>query len=196
MSLLVDSNKLPETRHWFQIVCVMFVDAWARGVGSLRRWNWCRGPIRIRQHHCYKARLRTHCGGARPPKELMDNLTKPSPFPGKKVYIRSGTENSLDKPVIRELIADTGGRFSLLLPSGTYCIIQEEQVKTLDTDFFRKKLTSYHKLDEECLKQWWGKCLMTFEIGTSDKTGMNINFHFPCFTNGVPCVTYTGPLPQ
>jgi hypothetical protein len=143
----------------------------------------------ITQTHAY-------CGGARPPKELMDNLTKPSPFPGKKVYIRSGTENSLDKPVIRELIADTGGRFSLLLPSGTYCIIQEEQVKTLDTDFFRKKLTSYHKLDEACLKQWWSKCLMTFEVGATDKTDLNINFHFPCFTNGVPCVTYTGPLPQ
>jgi hypothetical protein len=179
-------------RFFFQVTLTLFI---LEPLGSCSQKAATSKPAEFKvsgtvtQTHAY-------CGGARPPKELLDNLTKPSPFPGKKIFIRSGTENSLDKPVIREIIADTAGKFSILLPAGTYCIIQEEQVKSLDTDFFRKKLTSYHKLDEECLKQWWGKCLMTFEIGTSDKTGMNINFHFPCFTNGVPCVTYTGPLPQ
>jgi len=144
---------------------------------------------KITQSHAY-------CGGARPPQALLDEMTKPTPFPGKKLFIRSGSENSSAKPVLKEIVSDSLGLFSILLPPGNYCVVQEDQVNKLDIAAFRKKLTSYDKLDETCLQQWWDKCFLTFEVGSADKTNLNIHFHFPCFTNGLPCITYTGPLPQ
>jgi hypothetical protein len=142
----------------------------------------------ITQTHAY-------CGGARPSEEMLKSYTTPKPFPGKKLYIRSGTENSLKKKVLREVIADSAGHFSLRLPPGTYCIIQEEQVKKLDPEHFRQKANKNLKLNEECLKQWWDKCFMTFEVKDADKSDLNINFYIPCFTEGIPCMQYTGPMP-
>jgi hypothetical protein len=143
----------------------------------------------ITQTHAY-------CGGIRPPADLLNQLNTPQPFPGKKLFIRSGKENVIDQKIMSEFIPDSGGHFSVQLPSGTYCIIQEEQVKDLDIPAFRKKLPANLKLDEACLKQWWGKSLMTFEVASSDKNDLRLNFHIPCFTEGLPCVSYTGPMPQ
>ncbi len=138
----------------------------------------------------------SYCGGARPSEEMITRLNTPKAWAGKKLYIRNGSENSGKKKVLREIVADSAGHFSTKLPSGTYCIIEKEQVKRLNTEEFRKKKTENLKLDEECLKQWWSKCYMSFEVKEADKTDLNINFHIPCFTNGIPCMKYTGPLPQ
>jgi hypothetical protein len=138
----------------------------------------------------------SYCGGARPSPEMIALLNTPKAWAGKTLYIRSGAENSTKSKVLREIVADSAGHFSTSLPSGIYCIIEKEQVKHLNTEEFRKKKTANLMLDENCLKQWWTKCYMSFEVKDADKTDLNINFHIPCFTNGVPCMKYTGPLPQ
>jgi hypothetical protein len=142
----------------------------------------------ITQTHAY-------CGGARPSDKMLEDLRTPKPFPGKKLFVKNGTENTAGLKVLGEIIADSAGHFRLQLPPGSYCIVEQEQINKLDLDNFRKKKTTDLQLDEACLKQWWGKCLMSFEITTADKTDLNINFHFPCFTNGIPCMRYSGPLP-
>ncbi len=144
---------------------------------------------RITQTHSY-------CGGARPPEDLLKKLNTPAPYSGKKLFVRSGTSNSTEKSIIREFTADSSGYFSIQLPAGTYCVVVEDQVKALDIQSFKNKTTKNLKLDESCLQQWWDKCLMTFDVTNANKSDLNINFHFPCFTGGIPCMTYTGPLPQ
>jgi hypothetical protein len=139
----------------------------------------------------------SYCGGARPPEDLLKKMQSPRPYPGKKIYFRKGQNNSLDMISLKEAISDSTGHFQVNLASGTYCIVEEDQVKELDMAGFKKKyLNQYLVADESCLKQWWSKCFMTVEVGATDKTDLNINFHFPCFTKGLPCVKYTGPLPQ
>jgi hypothetical protein len=138
---------------------------------------------------------RAYCGGARPSEEMMKAYNTPKAWIGKKLYIRSGAENSTKRKVLHEITADSTGHFSVKLPPGIYCIIEKEQLKKLNTEAFRKKKSEYLKLDEDCLKQWWGKCYTSFEVKDADKTDLIINFHIPCFTQGVPCMRYTGPLP-
>jgi hypothetical protein len=143
----------------------------------------------ITQTHAY-------CGGARPTEEVLKRLQTPAPFPGKKIYIRCGNENTTKKKIIRTVTADSTGHFSIKLPPGTYCIIQEEQVKKLDPDHFLKKETAELKLKKNCLEKWWSTCYQTFEVKATDShVPLNVNFHFPCFTEGIPCMQYSGPLP-
>jgi hypothetical protein len=138
---------------------------------------------------------RSYCGGARPSDEMLEKLNTPRPLPGIKLYVRSGNTNQLKKRIQRTIVADSAGNFVIHLPPGTYCIIQEEQIKKLNPESYRKKQTEYLKLDENCLNKWWSDCLLTFEVKAEDKKGLNINFNTPCFTNGVPCLNYTGPMP-
>ncbi|HEV7230798.1 MAG TPA: hypothetical protein VGO45_05690 [Bacteroidia bacterium] len=137
----------------------------------------------------------SYCGGARPSDEMLARLNTPAPYAGKKLYIRYGNQNSSKKKIIRIISADSAGHFKIQLPSGTYCIIQDEQIKRLDIEHFKKQETEYLKLDENCLKNWWSQCFTTFEVKSENKTNLNINFNFPCFTGGTPCMQYTGPLP-
>ncbi len=143
----------------------------------------------ITQTHAY-------CGGIRPPDSQLKELRTPRALPGKKLYIKTGSENTASTQVIRELVADSAGHFRLQLPSGTYCIVEKEQVSKLDLDNFRKKKTNYMELDESCLQQWWAKCQLSFEVKAADQTDLQINFYFPCETNGIPCMRYTGPMRQ
>jgi hypothetical protein len=139
----------------------------------------------------------SYCGGARPPQELLEKLQSPRPYPGKKIYFRKGDKNSLDMKYLWQAISDSTGHFNVRLPAGSYCVIEEDQVNALDVDAFKKKYcTQYLIADEACLKQWWGKAFLTFDVGNADKKDLNMNFHFPCFTKGLPCMKYTGPLPQ
>jgi hypothetical protein len=137
----------------------------------------------------------TYCGGARPSEEMLERLNTPAAYPGKKLYIRYGRVNSDKKKVIRVICADSAGHFKIQLPPGTYCIIQDEQIKRIDISNFKKMEGDYLKLDENCLKRWWSECFTTFEVGKGNKSNLNVNFNFPCFTGGTPCMQYTGPAP-
>jgi hypothetical protein len=139
----------------------------------------------------------SYCGGARPPDELLAKLQAPHPFPGKKIYFRKGDVNTVDIKTLKEAVSDSSSHFHVMLSPGTYCVIEEDQVKALDTVAYRKKYaTKYLVVDDACLKEWWGKCLTTLVVEKADKKDLTLNFHIPCFTQGIPCMKYTGPKPQ
>ncbi|MFI5151582.1 MAG: hypothetical protein ACHQRM_17795 [Bacteroidia bacterium] len=154
-------------------------------------------PVKEFQVSGLITQTQSYCGGARPPEDLLKRLQSPHPLSGKKIYFRKGTKNTLDMQGLKDAVSDSTGHFKVMLTSGSYCIIEEDQVKALDVESFKKKyLTPYLVADEVCLKQWWDKCYSSFELGAADKSDVNLNFHMPCFTKGLPCVKYTGPMPQ
>ena len=139
----------------------------------------------------------SYCGGARPPEDLLKALESPRPYRGKKICFRSGDKNNTDQKFVRTAVSDSLGKFSVKLPAGAYCIIEEDQVKLMNVESYRKKYGSkYLTVDEDCLKSWWGTCIQSFVLGNADKNDLTLNFHMACFTNGVHCLRYTGPLPQ
>jgi hypothetical protein len=132
------------------------------------------------------------CGGARLSPKQSEEAATPQPYSGKKFYVRKGNTNTTTAPIAASFTSDENGKFSLRLPAGTYSIIVEEQLNTIQAEDYRKDDIS---VDETCLKEWWSK---PYQLITVKKNIVNLNFTFRkrCFIpSDVPCLKYTGPMP-
>ena len=136
----------------------------------------------------------SYCGGMAPSEEIMAEMMKASPNSGKVLYLRQGAVNDLKKPIVMKIVADSLGKFVLMLKPGVYSIILPEQLKPLDL----KKLPIGPNIvaDKNCLREWWKKPYFLLEIKDKSIEGLEFNFNRRCFIEGdVPCLNYTGPLP-
>ena len=135
----------------------------------------------------------SYCGGAAPPKQLLDQLATPVAYAGKKFYIRPGKTNSAKIKTVKSFTTNSAGEFSFRLSPGTYAIILEEQLHKIKAGDYAKQDRS---VDEKCLQQWWVKPYYVLEVKGRNTNGLNFNFHHPCFiSNDIPCITYNGPMP-
>lgn len=134
-----------------------------------------------------------YCGGARPPKEILEQLAQPKPFIGKKFHVITGEKNTEGRKIILSFTSDSSGNFSFKLPAGNYSIILDEQVAAPDS----KKFTSqFVKMDETCYKDWWAKPYYLLEVGSANIKGLNFSFNHKCFIQSdIPCLQYDGPMP-
>ena len=135
-----------------------------------------------------------YCGGARPTQEMVNELTKPIPYPGKTFYLKKGTTNSIQEKVIESFTTDQQGHFSIKLPAGTYSIILEEQLQEIDP---KKYQTERQKVDTQCLVDWWKKPYAIVEVHDQNIDSLQFLFTHRCFLKtDIPCITYDGPLPH
>lgn len=135
----------------------------------------------------------SYCGGAAPPKELLDELATPVAYAGKKFYIRAGKTNSTKIKIIKSFTTNSAGEFSFRLSPGTYAIILEEQLHKIKAGSYKKE---YQEIDEKCLQQWWVKPYYVLEVRNKEISQLNFNFHRRCFiSNDIPCIMYNGPMP-
>lgn len=139
-----------------------------------------------------------YCGGAHPNETILQNLKTPKPYEGKKLFIRDTDSNDFSSPVVYSLTTDQDGRFTCSLPEGKYCIIDEYRVNRGYTDSLMANVVPDLKIsDPWCIRSWSAQCLMTFEIKNKNMVLPQINIHQQCFRpDGIPCLIYTGPLPQ
>lgn len=134
----------------------------------------------------------SYCGGAAPSPEMLEEYETPKPYIGKTLYVRKGNRNNLKEKIILSFKADAKGNFSFQLEPGIYSIIVEEQVKTLTI----KQTNPGVQADTACLKKWWVKPYHLLNVKENNITGLNFNFHHPCFiTSDIPCFQYNGPMP-
>jgi hypothetical protein len=134
----------------------------------------------------------SYCGGAMPPKELLDRMATPVAYPNKKFYIRKGKVNSATVKIVASFITDSSGTFSLRLAPGVYSIIVEEQLNEIKAATYIKQ---HQVVDKKCLQEWWAKPYYVLEIKNADITNLNFNFHHRCYIdNDIPCITYNGPV--
>ncbi|HWY38174.1 MAG TPA: hypothetical protein VNY73_06415, partial [Bacteroidia bacterium] len=136
-----------------------------------------------------------YCGGARPSPEMLERITTARPLANKKCYVRKGHVNNLKEPVVATFVSDTGGNFSVKLPPGNYCIIDE---KKLNRDFVEEIARMHKKADEyndaadlNCLKSWLTAPDAVFTVKKGENK-IEVTYHFPCSWNSTPCVTYHG----
>ncbi len=133
----------------------------------------------------------SYCGGAAPPQELLDRLATPIAYPDKKLYIRKGRTNNIKSNILKTIITDSAGEFSIRLAAGTYVIIQEEQLQEIKAADYKKE---YLQVDEKCLQEWWTKPYYLLEVKKENITNLHFNIQHDCFMEtDVPCITYTGP---
>ena len=53
----------------------------------------------------------SYCGGASPPKQVLDRLANPVAYSGKKFYIRQGKANSTKAKVVKSFITGKDGEY-------------------------------------------------------------------------------------
>ncbi len=139
-----------------------------------------------------------YCGGVEPPCEEIRQLAIPRPLSNKKMYLRKSRVNKISEPVIKEFITDNEGNFTISLPQGTYCIIEEIKKDTLkipDFTIVNKNLPDYSKFkieSKQCFEQWWSECDTILNIPDNNITDFVIRYHRECKQ---PCIE-GGPLPQ
>lgn len=136
----------------------------------------------------------SYCGGAAPTEEMLAALAKPQPYVGKVFYVRKGNRNTLASEIVTRITTDSIGAFSVELAAGTWSLIQEEQVKEIDSNNYKN--TATHQVDMDCLRKWWSEPYEIIEIKDSAITDLHFSFHRRCFINSdIPCFNYTGPYP-
>lgn len=136
----------------------------------------------------------TYCGGARPTEEMLSEYSTPKPYANKVFYVRKGKVNSTKAEVITSFTTDANGEFSFQITPGTYSIIQEKQLKKLNSKDL--KSDNYVKVDAKCMKAWWTKPFYLLEVKTENVTIPDWNIHHKCFVSGdIPCMNYEGPMP-
>ncbi|CAN5886742.1 hypothetical protein BH11BAC4_BH11BAC4_22410 [soil metagenome] len=133
----------------------------------------------------------SYCGGAAAPKQILDQLKTPVPYTGKKFFIRVDNTNTISGKIVKSFTSDSTGGFSFTLEPGIYSIIVEEQLQQIKASDFA---TEHQQVDENCLSAWWIRPLYILEISDKAITGLNFNFHHPCFiSSDIPCLQYSGP---
>lgn len=136
-----------------------------------------------------------YCGGANPPKEILENARKKRPYSDYQLYVKAGKFNNLDAPIIDSTRTDAEGRFDFNLPPGEYVVLSAYH---LNKDIFRNwKEDKYIGIsDWACLEEWWKKGLIQLKVENRPLGNLYLHFQKQCFLPiGVPCLVYKGPFP-
>jgi hypothetical protein len=142
----------------------------------------------------------SYCGGAYPPDEVLQQLSTPKKLPNQKVFIRPGTLNDWNVPVVAESISDINGVAMVELMDGIYCIVYENKVTTTYykqlLQQFGNKTVEEGGIDKNCLEQFIKTPEAIFEVKNGKTaTPIIVNLHHGCPWERTPCLPFDGNLP-
>lgn len=132
----------------------------------------------------------SYCGGAPPTREVLDSFNTPKAMPFKKLFIKPGISNKEETPFIDSIITDENGRFSLDLPEGNYCVVEEWKSRHFQLPLKNEQET----VDSACFRNLYNSCDYQVKVSEKNIDNIKIIFHRPCVYNQ-PCRSYHGPLP-
>lgn len=142
----------------------------------------------------------TYCGGARPSPEILAELQAVRPFSDQMIYVKAGTRNDLTKPILDSAITNTNGEVRFNLSPGTYSIIRKERIDrgyyNFLTDKYGVETKNYSKVDSACLDAWIADVDFVIQVIDQSTNSFEFIIHHPCWWNSIPCVEYTGPIPN
>jgi hypothetical protein len=113
----------------------------------------------------------TYCGGARPPEGM--ELAKKAPEPGKRLLVRRGSLNT-ESEVLAEATSDASGAFTVSLPPGTYCFIEEAKRELTPTG------PTPENVDASCLEDWRRTCDAVVEVPATGEVPVTLDFYKGC----------------
>jgi hypothetical protein len=133
----------------------------------------------------------SYCGGAAPTRKILDSYNTPKGIPFGKLFIKSGLMNIEGAPILHEITADSNGNFSIRLPAGNYCLLEEWKSKP-----FKLPLNNVNQtVDSACFRNLYNAPDFNLKVTNKNIHHMQFIFHRAC-SNNQPCVSYQGPLPQ
>ena len=132
----------------------------------------------------------SYCGGAQPTQEMIKKLRTPSGIPFGKLFVKKTLVNEEGARIIDTIRADANGNFSITLPAGNYCLVEEWKSKPFKLPLNSKMQT----VDAACYRKLYNTCDYQLNI-TEDMPDLKFNFHRPCYFN-LPCISYKGPMPH
>ncbi len=144
-----------------------------------------------------------YCGGAAPDPDMLPG---PRPWMG-RMFLRKALPdstghfglNDLRMPITDTLRMDQEGHGRVVLPAGTYLLLDEDRV---DDTKYKELLRDHSKpvmytdpIDTVCLKQWLHGPFGLLTITAGDTLRQELPMHGQCPWYETPCVSYHGPLP-
>jgi hypothetical protein len=132
----------------------------------------------------------SYCGGAEPTQQILDSCNTPRAVPYAKLFVKLGKTNVGRAAVIETIKADAKGNFSVRLPPGSYCLVEEWKSKP----FKLPAISANKTVDSACLRNLYNTCDYELKITKKNISHVEIIFHRTCSYNQ-PCISYRGPLP-
>src|ERR1700733_9194781 len=117
---------------------------------------WTANQKPLPKFHVSGAIMQTtsYCGGAPPGRKIMDSFIKTKGIPFGKLFVKAGLANAEYAPVMDTIRADANGNFSIYLPAGNYCLLEEWKAKP-----FKLPLnTANQKVDSACFRNLYNAC--------------------------------------
>jgi len=131
----------------------------------------------------------SYCGGAQPTQKILDSFNTPKGIPFGKLFVKSGAKNIEGAPVIERINADANGNFSVYLPEGKYCFVEEWKIKP-----FKLPLNNVnHKVDSTCFRNLYDSPDFSLNITNKNIHHLEIILHRTC-PDKQPCVSFHGAL--
>jgi hypothetical protein len=132
----------------------------------------------------------SYCGGAQPSQEILDSFNTPRGIPFEKLFIKEGLTNGESSNIVDTVIANANGNFSIDLPRGNYCFVEEWKSGAFKLPLKSKDQT----IDSSCYKNLYNTCDFQLNIENKDVENIKIIFHRKCSFNQ-PCIPFHGSLP-
>jgi hypothetical protein len=139
------------------------------------------------------------CKGVEPDPEEWKAVTTPKPWANKKLFVKKGKVNDFAVPVLMEFTTDKDGKFTLDLPAGDYCIVDEFKVKKGNYKMLRSQFSKSKDTDEaavkECLDIYFKTPDLVFTVTANGKNELELLYKDRCGWEGPPCSPYPGDPP-
>lgn len=141
----------------------------------------------------------SYCGGAPPPPDLLYELQRPKPLANAVFYLRRGSENQTEQPILEEIRSNEDGEVDFYLWPGTYVLVEARKKDRiyLNQVLLQTQNNAYQQpADKACLEKWLAEPVLVF-VAKSEQPVFTFThtIHFPCSWDALPCSQYTGPLP-
>lgn len=139
-----------------------------------------------------------NCNGAKPNDEANNVRSKNQILSNAKVYVRKGEFNDYETEATSSFTTNIDGKAIINLPEGKYVFVFEhksnneafnELVKNAEND------SNFDEVNEDCLDRYFKRPDGKIEISGDKEYNLELNRHFKCDWDKIPCARYKGKLP-
>ncbi|MEX1192965.1 MAG: hypothetical protein WEA99_13435 [Brumimicrobium sp.] len=141
----------------------------------------------------------SYCNGAAPSEETMEELNKPKPATQKKVYLRKGDSNDINKPIDYTFTTNDNGIIEGEIPEGKYSIVLGDKKNQAKFDhlvkLYGEGTADQAPIDQECLKKHFSTPEAVLTVKKDGENHASIHYKTKCPWTKVPCSDYKGGIP-
>ncbi len=182
----------------FKVLCLLGI-VYSCGNAKNKKDTSAQTEITLYSITISTTRTDSYCGGAKPTPEMEMEHRRKKVYPNTKIYVRRGEINEYTTAPILILTTDEKGQVTTGLPKGKYTFVFDNKA---DEKTFKSVVKSvenssdFDNLNTDCLDRFFKRPDGSIEItGNEDDYKVELNRHYNCAWNSIPCARFTGNLP-